>query len=84
MLSYRDTFSFLINVIWLNKGLMRDMYTSIPKEAMLGLGLKCTQSITLHFISDSNMMFWPLTTIGAARLHAPFFTLLLAYIFLKE
>lgn len=84
MLFYRAFVAFAFNVIWLNRNLKKEMYTSVQRELVGQLAVKVVHSIILQFFLYTSVMYWPLTVTASARLAAPVLTIMLACVFLRE
>ena len=63
---------------------MDELYHKVPKQLVPELCLKIVQGNMMQFMLYANLLYWPLTTIGAARLATPFIALVIAYLFLGE
>ena len=81
---YRAIVAFAFNILWLNVNLKKEMCTSVKKEMVGQLVTKVIHGNIQQFMIYSGVLYWPLTTLAAARLSAPFFVLILAYICLRE
>ena len=81
---YRAFLGFAFNIIWLNRNLKKEMYTSVKRELVPGLIIKCIHGNLMGLLLYSVIMWWPLSTVAAASLATPFMVMILACLFLKE
>ena len=84
MMTYRAIVAFAFNILWLNVRLKKEMCTSVRPELIGQLVTKVIHGNVAQFMTYSGVLYWPLSTLASARLSSSFFTLILAYIFLRE
>ncbi|CDW77318.1 membrane protein [Stylonychia lemnae] len=80
----RTFFSMMFYAILINVNVKEVLYTSIPRENVKNLILRCVQGVVMFPLLMIAVKYLPLVFIALASNMAPLFTALLSYLIIRE